>query len=96
MARSGQPLAELAAVMTRFPQVLHNVPVADRNGLGQAAELWQEVKAASAELGSHGRVLVRPSGTEPVVRVMVEAPTSDQAEQIAERLVAAVEAQTGG
>ena len=91
VARSRRPLAELAAVMTRLPQVLRNVRVADRDGLDAAEALWSEVREVEAELGDRGRVLIRPSGTEPVVRVMVEAPTSEDAEAVATRLIAAVE-----
>ena len=65
--------------MTRLPQVLRNVRVAAA-GPDVAAAVAAEVAAAEAELGDHGRVLLRPSGTEPLVRVMVEAPTQDQAE----------------
>jgi phosphoglucosamine mutase len=91
VARSGRPLAELAAVMSRLPQVLRNVRVADRDGLESADALWAEVRAAEAALGDRGRVLIRPSGTEPVVRVMVEAPTATDAETVAARLSATVE-----
>jgi phosphoglucosamine mutase len=91
VARSRRPLAELAAVMTRLPQVLRNVRVADRDGLDAAEALWSEVRAAEAALGDHGRVLIRPSGTEPLVRVMVEAPTVEDAEAVAARLIATVE-----
>jgi phosphoglucosamine mutase len=90
MARTGRPLSELAAVMTSFPQVLRNVRVADRAAL-DAAALDTAVAAGIAELGDDGRVLVRPSGTEPVVRVMVEAASAGQADQVAARLVDAVE-----
>ena len=91
VARSGRPLAELAAVMTRLPQVLRNVRVADRDGLDSAEALWSEVREAEAALGDRGRVLIRPSGTEPLVRVMVEAPTAEDAEAVAARLIATVE-----
>lgn len=90
VCRSGRPLAELAGVMERMPQVLRNVRVADRDGLEEAASLWEEVRAVEALLGDRGRVLVRPSGTEPVVRVMVEAPTREAADAAAERLCAAI------
>src|SRR5207248_11419178 len=83
VARSGRTLSELAAVMTRLPQVLRNVRVTDRAGLESAEALWAEVRAVQAELGVRGRVLVRPSGTEPVIRVMVEAPSHEQAEEAA-------------
>ena len=90
--RSGRTLAELAdASMTQLPQVLKNVRVA-----GVAAEavaaVADEVAAVEAELGDHGRVLLRPSGTEPLVRVMVEAPTAAVAEAAVDRLLAAVQA----
>ena len=89
-------LADLAdEAMTRLPQVLRSVHVA-RSGADVAAEVADEVAAASAELGDGGRVLLRPSGTEPVVRVMVEAPTVEQAEQVAERLVVAVSGRGSG
>jgi phosphoglucosamine mutase len=84
--RSGATLAELAGVVTRFPQVLRNVQVGDRAGLAAAGSFWAEVDAVEAELGDSGRVLVRPSGTEPVVRVMVEATTDELAAGLAERL----------
>ena len=95
VVRTGRPLAELAGVMTRLPQVLHNVRVADRDGLDAAQALWSEVRRTEAELGDRGRVLVRPSGTEPVVRVMVEAPTPEDAEAAVARLSAAVERSLG-
>ena len=86
IARSGQSLSELASVVNKLPQVLVNVTGVDRALLDSSAELVAAVAAAEAELGGGGRVLLRPSGTEPVVRVMVEAATTVQAEQIAERI----------
>ena len=89
--RSGRPLADLAAeAMVRLPQVLRNVRVADRAGLAAADSVWAEVADVERALGGSGRVLLRASGTEPLVRVMVEAPTGHEAEAVAERLVAAV------
>jgi phosphoglucosamine mutase len=86
--RQGRPLAELAAAaMTRLPQVLCNVRIGDRLGLEDATAVWAEVAGLEAELGGRGRVLLRPSGTEPVVRVMVEAPTEAEAQAAAARLV---------
>ena len=85
-AASGQSLAELAAVMTRFPQVLVNVHGVSKSKVAASAELAAAVADATTELGETGRVLVRPSGTEPAVRVMVEAVDSGQAHQIADRL----------
>ena len=90
--RAGRTLADLAdESMTQLPQVLKNVRVT-----GVAADVVSavaaDVAAVEAELGDHGRVLLRPSGTEPLVRVMVEAPTAAQAEAAADRLLAAVQA----
>jgi phosphoglucosamine mutase len=85
-AAGGQSLAELAAVMTRFPQVLVNVHGVSKAKVAASAELAAAVAEATTELGGTGRVLVRPSGTEPAVRVMVEAVDSGQAHQIADRL----------
>ncbi|GAA3672905.1 phosphoglucosamine mutase [Nocardioides ginsengisoli] len=85
MVATGSSLAELAGVMTRLPQVLVNVGGVDRAGTDDLA-LVAAVAEAEAELGATGRVLLRPSGTEPLVRVMVEAPTAEQAEAVAHRL----------
>ncbi|MFC5141237.1 phosphoglucosamine mutase [Actinomycetospora rhizophila] len=90
MAQSGRTLADLAAVMTRLPQVLVNVPVADKAAVGSSAEVADAVAAAEAELGGRGRVLLRPSGTEQLVRVMVEAPTQVVAGEVADRLAGLV------
>jgi phosphoglucosamine mutase len=88
MAATGSSLAELAGVMTRLPQVLINVR-ADR-ALAMAPSVLEVVELVSAELGSAGRVLLRPSGTEPLVRVMVEATTPELARTSAERIAAVV------
>jgi phosphoglucosamine mutase len=85
-AASGRSLTELAAVMTRVPQVLVNVHDVRKEKVAESAELAAAVSEAAAELGQSGRVLVRPSGTEPAVRVMVEAVDSDQAHKVADRL----------
>ncbi len=88
--RSGRQLSQLSGeAMTQLPQVLVNVPVAGRRP-DIADELADEIAAVEAELGDTGRVLVRPSGTEPLVRVMVEAPTAELARTTAERLAAAI------
>jgi phosphoglucosamine mutase len=89
VARSGRSLADLAGVMTRLPQVLVNVRLAERHP-GLLDELAPHVAQAQAGLGERGRVLVRPSGTEPLVRVMVEAPTDAEARQVADDLAAVV------
>jgi phosphoglucosamine mutase len=94
MVRTGRPLAELAGVMRRLPQVLMNVRV-ESGAAEVAAAMAPDVAAAEAELGETGRVLVRPSGTEPLVRVMVEAETEDRAHSVAGRLVDVVERLTG-
>ena len=94
VARTGRPLADLAAVMTRLPQVLVNVrlPVVAEALDGVIERARPAVVAAESELGDSGRVLLRRSGTEPLVRVMVEAPTAQRAEAVAAGLAAAVEA----
>ena len=88
LAETGRTLAELAGVMTRLPQVLVNVQ-ADRSRAQDAAVL-AAVADEEAQLGDSGRVLLRPSGTEPLVRVMVEADTADRAAAVAERLAGVV------
>ena len=87
MVRTGRSLADLAGVMRRLPQVLRNVPVATRGpSLSGSEDLMLAVKAVEADLGERGRVLVRASGTEAVVRVMVEAFTAEEAEAACETL----------
>jgi phosphoglucosamine mutase len=90
--RSGRPLDELArAAMTHVPQVLLNVAIAAPMP-DVTEQIAEPLAAANAELGADGRVLVRPSGTEPVVRVMVEAVDADVADDVAQRLADAVRA----
>jgi len=93
VAATGRPLADLASVMTRFPQVLINVRDVDKNGLEASTAVAEAVRAAEVELGESGRVLLRKSGTEPVVRVMIEAQDGAQAEVLAARLVDVVKAE---
>ena len=88
---TGHSLSLLAGVMQRFPQILRNVPVRDRAVLDHDEALQHEIDSIGEELAPDGRVLVRASGTEPVVRVMVEAPSVERAELVADRLVTAVE-----
>jgi len=88
MVSSGRPLAELATVMRRLPQVLLNVADIDRGRLSGADALWKSVAEEEKALAGNGRVLVRASGTEPLVRIMVEAVSEAQARQVAERLAA--------
>ena len=91
---TGRTLADLASVVTKFPQVLLNVRVADKAAVAASPSRSPTPShAAEAELGDSGRVLLRPSGTEALVRVMVEAGTADAASGIAERIAAVVGAQ---
>ncbi len=86
MADTGRSLADLASVMTKLPQVMINVPEVDRSRVAAAPRLAAAVAAAEAALADTGRVLLRPSGTEPLVRVMVEAQTEDEARRVAQGL----------
>ncbi|MEU1051094.1 phosphoglucosamine mutase [Streptomyces sp. NPDC005876] len=95
VAKSGRTLAELASVMTRLPQVLVNVPDVDKGRVTTSAELAAAVSEAERELGATGRVLLRPSGTEPLVRVMVEAADIEQARSVAGRLADVVKSALG-
>ncbi|MEU9108727.1 phosphoglucosamine mutase [Streptomyces xanthophaeus] len=95
VAATGRSLAELAAVMQRLPQVLINVPDVDRSRVTTSGELAAAVADAERELGTTGRVLLRPSGTEPLVRVMVEAADIEQARAVAGRLADVVKSALG-
>lgn len=95
VAATGRTLADLAAVMERLPQVLINVPDVDKSRVKTSAELAAAVAESERELGSTGRVLLRSSGTEPLVRVMVEAADIDQARSVASRLADAVKSALG-
>ncbi|MEU6278908.1 phosphoglucosamine mutase [Streptomyces sp. NPDC047028] len=95
VAETGKPLRELAAVMERLPQVLINVPDVDKSRVRTSADLAAAVSEAERELGATGRVLLRPSGTEPLVRVMVEAADIEQARSVAGRLADAVKSALG-
>ncbi|WP_137294095.1 phosphoglucosamine mutase [Nocardioides dongxiaopingii] len=86
MVTTGRSLRDLAAVVTRFPQVLVNVPGVDKARCSTDEVLAAAVAAEEAALGEEGRVLLRPSGTEPLVRVMVEAATQERADDVAHRL----------
>jgi phosphoglucosamine mutase len=92
MAATGRSLAELASVVVPLPQVLVNVPVADKAVVAGAPEVQDAVAKAEVELGDQGRVLLRPSGTEQLVRVMVEAPTIEAADRLTRELAAVVAA----
>ncbi len=93
-ALAGADLAERHA-MSKLPQRLVNVRVRDRDAIAGAAAVHEAVRTAEAELAGRGRVLIRPSGTEPLVRVMVEAPSAEEADEVCARLVALVESELG-
>jgi phosphoglucosamine mutase len=95
MRQTGKPLSELRKVMRRYPQVLVNVPVADKTRLATSATLASAIREIEAELGDSGRVLVRASGTEPLVRVMAEASDEATAADVVERLVEVVKRELG-
>ncbi|WP_019818524.1 phosphoglucosamine mutase [Saccharomonospora saliphila] len=90
LGETGRSLRELAGVMRRLPQVLVNVPVTDKTTATESPTVRDAVEAVSAELGDEGRVLLRPSGTEQLVRVMVEAPLVETAQVAADRLAGVV------
>ncbi len=92
VASTGKRLADLAAVVTVLPQELINVPVSDKHAVAVAETVQDAVRVAEAELDGSGRILLRPSGTEQLVRVMVEAGTAEDARGIAERVAAVVAA----
>src|SRR5699024_8646560 len=87
MKETGKPLSELADEMTVFPQVLKNIRVINKNEVLSHPQIQNEIEAVENELGEDGRVLVRPSGTESLVRVMVEAPTVEKCEESANRVI---------
>jgi phosphoglucosamine mutase len=93
MATTGQSLKELASVVRRLPQVLVNVPDVDKSRADDDAVVAAAVAEEEAGLAGDGRVLLRPSGTEPIVRVMVEAATDELARDVADRLAGVVRRQ---
>ncbi len=93
VARTGRSLGELAATVEKLPQVLVNVQGIDKSAISSNTAVQQAVEEAERQLAGHGRVLLRPSGTEPVVRVMVEAATHDDAEQLARAIADVVSAE---
>ena len=93
-ALGGRGLAE-ARVMEKLPQVLVNVEVADREAIAGAEAVWAESDRLNRELEGEGRVLIRPSGTEPLVRVMAEAPTQERAQEICDALAELVRSELG-
>ena len=95
VVKSGQPLQDLASSMVRFPQVLVNVKNVAKERLADSAAIKTAVLAAEAKLGEHGRILLRASGTEPLVRVMVEAQSDNLASEIANDLAKVVQSELG-
>jgi phosphoglucosamine mutase len=95
VAATGQTLAELRKLITEYPQVLRNLRVPGKEALPGATVLWEAVREMEGRLGDEGRVLVRASGTEPVVRIMVEAPTAPDATSIADELVSIARRELG-
>ena len=95
MCRSGRPLSELAAQMSRIPQLLVNIRVARRVDVDGSPVVQRAIAAATDALGTSGRVLVRSSGTEPLVRIMVEADDHAQAVAVAGELRSVVETEFG-
>jgi phosphoglucosamine mutase len=95
IAGTGRTLAELAGVMQRLPQVLVNVPDVDKTRAGTDGAVAAAIRAAEESLGGRGRVLLRPSGTEPLVRVMVEASEATQARAVADELAVVVRERLG-
>lgn len=83
MVKNNKPLSELGAVMTKYPQVLLNVRVKNKNGWQEKAAIQEVIKKYQDELGDNGQILVRASGTEPLIRVMAEGPNQERLEQIA-------------
>ena len=90
MSALGDAQLEDAIPMRKLPQVLKNVEIADRGAIDDAAAVWEAVDRENTALEGRGRVLVRPSGTEPLIRVMVEAPTEEESEEICSRLVSLI------
>ncbi|MCO4338719.1 phosphoglucosamine mutase [Staphylococcus agnetis] len=93
--RSGKSLSELAAQMKKYPQSLVNVRVSDKHGVEQNADVKAVMQEVESEMNGEGRILVRPSGTEPLVRVMVEAKTDEDAERFAKTIADVVEVKMG-
>ena len=93
MSALGNAPLDTAIPMRKLPQVLRNVEIADRGAIAAAAPVWEAIERENAALEGRGRVLVRPSGTEPLVRVMVEAPTREESERVCDRLATLISAE---
>ncbi|MCL4499156.1 MAG: phosphoglucosamine mutase, partial [Chloroflexi bacterium] len=90
-----RPLSELRQVMRRLPQVLVNVMIKCGSDIMGSPRVIERIEAAEGRLGETGRILVRPSGTESLARVMVEAPTDEEARRVAEEIARVIEAEFG-
>ena len=91
VVEKGQTLADLAKEMPKYPQLLKNIRVEDKNAMMSNEAILAVIAEVEAEMNGKGRVLVRPSGTEPLVRVMVEAQTEELCKAYVERILAVVE-----
>src|SRR5690606_8466589 len=95
MKTTKKPLSELASEMKTFPQLLVNVKVSDKHHVTDNPVIKEVIEKVEAEMNGNGRILVRPSGTEPLVRVMAEAPKEEQCKEYVSRIVAVVKAEMG-
>lgn len=95
LKQTKKPLSELAKEMPKYPQELVNIRVADKHNVTNNEKVKEVIAQVESEMNGNGRVLVRPSGTEPVVRVMVEAPTSEECEAYVNRIAKVVEEEMG-
>lgn len=95
MSETQKPLSELASELEKYPQTLINVKVTDKHGVTENEKIQEVIKEVEAEMNGNGRILVRPSGTEPLVRVMAEAPTLEECTRYVDRIVAAVREEMG-
>jgi len=95
MKNERKPLSELSAIMSDYPQVLKNVRIADRTPFEEDEEIMEHIKAAEKQLGDEGRVLVRASGTEPLIRVMLEGKDKKLIERLADRIVNIIQKKRG-
>jgi phosphoglucosamine mutase len=95
MKETGKPLSQLANEMKKFPQLLINVRVKDKNEALNNEKIKESIAEAEKEMNGNGRILVRPSGTEPLIRVMAEAPTEEECRKYVERIVEVVKQEAG-
>ena len=95
MNETKKTLSQLASEMKKYPQKLVNVRVTDKHGVTANAKVQEVIGEVESEMNGNGRILVRPSGTEPLVRVMAEAPTAEECTSYVDRIVAVVQAEMG-